>query len=98
MLSWLFGPRITVQVRVLGVVGAHVVRWEGQVRLPAGSDLRTALAHAGRAARVDLAGALDEGADPTILVNGDRVQLPEGLSKVVDADSAITWLMPLAGG
>lgn len=75
-----------------------MVRWEGRVRLPAGADLRTALSAAGRAARADLLGALANGAQPSILVDGNRVELPEDLSRIVDADSSISWLMPMAGG
>ncbi|MFZ5814764.1 MAG: hypothetical protein ACOY93_05625 [Bacillota bacterium] len=98
MFSALFGRRITVAVRIIGVVGDRVVRWEGRVRIAVGSDLRTALRAAGRAAGVDLLKAMAEGPEPTILLEGVRVELPEGLSRNVDADSSIAWLMPMAGG
>ncbi|HWI52336.1 MAG TPA: hypothetical protein VNT01_09395 [Symbiobacteriaceae bacterium] len=98
MLSRLFGPRITVAVRVLGLVGGRMVQWEGPVRLKGPADLRTVLAAAGRGAGVDLLGALAAGAQPALLIDGCRQDLPVGLAATVPDGARVTWLLPMAGG
>lgn len=98
MISRLFGPRITVTVRVLGQVGEQMVRWEGTVSLKGPATLATVLAAAGRLAGVDLNRALAQGAQPALVVNGRRVDLEGGLTQTVTDGAEISWLMPMAGG
>ncbi len=98
MLDRLFGPRIRLSVSILGVVGNRMIQWRGQVRLRKGATVRDGLRAAGRSAGVDLLGALGEGVEPSILLDGTRLALPEELSRCVDDEMTLTWLMPMAGG
>jgi len=98
MLERLFGPRIPLSATILGVVGGRMVQWRGTVRLRPGATVRDGLQAAGRAARVDLLAALADGAEPSILLNGARLTLPDGLAAPVDHGATLTWLMPMAGG
>lgn len=98
MLRAIFGASVTVSVRILGLVGDRMVHFDGQVRLRGTPDVTAVLKTAGRAAGVDLLAALAAGAEPTIMLNGERLDLPAGLTRPVPHGSQIAWLMPLAGG
>lgn len=98
MLEALFGPRVTVGVRVLGLVGDRMVHFDGQVRLRGAPDLHAVLKAAGRTAGVDLIAALAAGAEPAIMLNGERLDLPADMARPVSHGSQIAWLMPMAGG
>jgi hypothetical protein len=99
MISRLFGPRLTIRVTILGLVGDRVVRWDGPVTLrgPA-ATVRQALKAGGRAAGADLLGALDRGAEPSLLLDGRRLDLPADLTAPVVEGASLSWLMPMAGG
>ncbi|HWI64009.1 MAG TPA: hypothetical protein VNT75_19405 [Symbiobacteriaceae bacterium] len=98
MLSRLFGRRVTVSVRVLGQVGDRLVRWEGRVSLKAPASLAGVLRATARLAGVDLQAALAAGAQPALLLDGRRIDLPDGLTADVADGATISWLMPMAGG
>ncbi|HYF94070.1 MAG TPA: hypothetical protein VD969_17785 [Symbiobacteriaceae bacterium] len=98
MLDRLLGRRVTVTVRILGQVGGRMVRWDGQVRLREPASVGAVLARAGKAAGADLLGALQQGDQPALLLNGRRLDLPSGLSNPVPDGALISWLMPMAGG
>ncbi len=97
-LRRLFGPRLRVRVTILGVVDHFMVRWEGEVRLHSPATVRDALRAAGRAARADVLGAMSRGAQPSLLLNGQRLAVPDGLDTPVSEGAQIAWLMPMAGG
>lgn len=98
MISRLFRPHGRVVVMVLGTVGDRLVRYNGTVRLPLPADVGTALGEAGKAAGVDLLGELERGAEPLLLLEGIRLNLPDGLAAPVQDGSSLSWLMPMAGG
>lgn len=98
MISRLFGPRLTIQVTILGQVGNRLVRWEGPVRLRGPADVRNALRAAGDAARIDLLGALGAGMEPTLLLDGRRLELPLALAAPVAGGAKLAWLTPMSGG
>lgn len=98
MLDRLFPQTITVQVTVLGVVGRHMVRHSGPVRVRKPATVAAALTAAGRAAGVDLLAALELGDQPAVLLNGLRLDLPDGLKEPVADGAKLSWLMPMAGG
>ncbi|MDF2629987.1 MAG: hypothetical protein K0R39_3818 [Symbiobacteriaceae bacterium] len=98
MLERLLGPRVTVAVRVIGVVGDRVVHWAGQVHLRGTPDLLRVLRAAGKEAGADLIGAIAAGAQPAILLSGERLDLPADLARPIRHGAQITWLMPMAGG
>ncbi|HYG60026.1 MAG TPA: hypothetical protein VD902_18320 [Symbiobacteriaceae bacterium] len=95
---WLGLDRPTVSVTITGVVGGRMVRWEGKVRTGPGADVAAALAAAGKAADIDLLGALAGGAQPAVLLDGRRLELPQDLHTTVETGARLSWLMPMAGG
>lgn len=92
---WLGLDRPTVHVTILGVVGGRMVQYTGEVRA---ATVEAALRVAGRAAGVDLLGALAQGDQPAVMLNGDRLDLPTGLTRPLEDDAKLSWLMPMAGG
>lgn len=98
MLSRLFAPRITVSVRILGLVNGQMLHWEGAVKLKSPADLRGVFAAAAKKAGVDLLGAIDAGAQPALLIDGQRHELPSALSQPVPDGARVSWLLPMAGG
>ncbi|HYF78132.1 MAG TPA: hypothetical protein VD973_13410 [Symbiobacteriaceae bacterium] len=98
MLKALFGPKVTVKVRILGLVGDRMVHFDGQICLRGTPDVHQVLRAAGRAAGVDLLAALDAGAEPSIMLSGERLDLPADLTRPVPDGAQIAWLMPMAGG
>jgi molybdopterin converting factor small subunit len=98
MIDRLFGPRITVAVSILGVVGGRMVRWRGTVHLRGRTDVRRVLRAAGSLAGVDLAGEAGLEPGPNLLLNGRRLELPGELSAPVADGAQLAWLTPMAGG
>jgi len=92
---WLGLDRPRVQVTILGVVGGRMIQYTGEVRA---ATVEAALRAAGRAARVDLLGALAAGHQPALLLNGERLDLPEALTRQTENAATLSWLMPMAGG
>jgi hypothetical protein len=98
MFDWLFGRRLRIRVTILGIVGDRVVRFDAPVSLRGPVTVGGALRAAGRSAQADLLGALAGGAYPSVLLNGERLDLPQGLVIPVTEGDHLTWLMPIAGG
>jgi hypothetical protein len=98
MFSRLFGPRVTVRVTILGMVGDRMVRWDGPVTVREPATVELVLRAAGRAAGADLAGALAGGMQPALLLDGQRLELPADLAARVAPGARVSWLMPMAGG
>lgn len=98
MIERLFGPRVQVTVSVTGYIEGKRVRWSGAVRLRAPATVAQALRAAGRAAGVDLAGALDRGEQPIVLLDGMRLEMPEGLGQPLSEGMSLNWLQPMVGG
>lgn len=98
MLRRLFGPRARVAVLVMAVTGGQVVRYSGEVSVPAPATVRTVLQQAGRKAGRDLLAALAAGEQPVCLVDGVRHDLPAGLDETVPDGAQVSWLMPMTGG
>lgn len=98
MIRRLFGRRVTLQVTVAGLVGQHMVHWNGAVHLRGRPDVRAALRAAGREAGVDLLGVLAEGGEPVVLLDGLRIDLPADLVRPVADGVRLSWLQPMVGG
>lgn len=98
MISGMFGPRLTVQVTVAGLVGERMVHWNGAVRLRGRPDVRAALRAAGRQADVNLLGVLAAGGEPVVLLDGLRLNLPADLVRPVADGTRLSWLQPMVGG
>lgn len=94
---WPWSRRLRVRVLVRGVVGRQLIRWEGTVTLPAGATLGDVLRRAGPACGADLRAAVQR-QNPVLMVDGDRVEVPEGLGRAVADGAEVTWLMPMGGG
>lgn len=98
MLERLFGARLSIHVTILGIVRDRVVRFDGSVAVRGPATVGGALVEAGRVAQADLVGALESGAHPSVLLNGERLDLPGGLATPVTEGDRLSWLMPIAGG
>lgn len=92
-----FRPR-RIRVTVLGMVGDRVVRADETLTLRGALTVQGALQAAGRRTGVDLVGVLQAGAEPTLMLNGERLTLPDDLVRPVPDGAHVSWLMPMAGG
>lgn len=98
MFDRIFRPRIAVQVVVMGMVDRHLVRFQGVVKVAVPATVGDGLKAAGRAAGVDLLGAISKGDQPVILLDGFRLDLPDGLTTPLKDGASLSWLLPMAGG
>jgi len=93
----MFWRRRQVRVVIRGMVGRTLVRWQGTLSVPDGATLAEVLRRAGRACGADLAHDARH-RNPVLMLNGDRLDLPEALDQPVPAGAELVWLMPLTGG
>ena len=90
-----------VRARVAAVIDDTPVMHEGEVDLPDRADVKKLIKKADKALGLSarpFRRAFKLGYQPTVLLNGDRLDLPAGLKhRLFDGDE-ITILTPLTGG
>jgi molybdopterin converting factor small subunit len=91
-----------IKARIAVVVDAQPVVSEGEFDLPVGATVKKFMKKADKALGFKkpkpFRDTLKQGLPPTILLNGDRLDLPEGWKhKLTDGDE-VTVLTPMMGG
>ncbi|MEW6261691.1 MAG: hypothetical protein AB1641_01310 [Thermodesulfobacteriota bacterium] len=91
-----------VKARIAGVFGQETVMAEGMVQLQEGATVRKLFDRADEALALKKSRpfrqSLKRGLAPTVLLNGDRLDLPAGLKQVLREGDEISVLMPMLGG
>ncbi len=94
--------KIIVQARIAGMFASESVVQEGPVELKSGATVKTFFQKADKALGFNKSKhfrlSLKQGRPPTVLINGDRLDLPEGFTRKLSPGDEITVLTPLAGG
>ena len=94
--------KIIVRGRIAGMFAAESVVREGPVELKSGATVKTFFQKADKALGFKKPKyfrlSLKQSPPPTVLINGDRLELPGGLSHKLFPDDEITVLTPVSGG
>jgi len=100
----LFGakkPMVTVRLKVAGFVGGRMVTADLQLEVPEGATLKETFKRAdksGKLPRATLKQILAMPKPPTVLHNGNSLDVPDELGAVVAAGDEIAVMTPLGGG
>ena len=91
-----------VKAHIAGIFEDAPIFAEGTVELKENADLKTFFKNADKAlgfrARKYFRLALRMDNQPTVLINGERLDLPEGFKHILRDGDEITVLSPIAGG
>lgn len=91
-----------VKARITGVFGDTPVVEEGDVELKTGATLKTLFKQGDKALGFKktkfFKTALKMKNAPTILLNGDRIDLPEAFNQVLEDGDEVTVMSPIMGG
>ncbi len=97
-------PRSNIRItaRVVGHIDGESVNASGVVELNAGGTIRDLLKQADRALGVKkqkpFKRAFRQGVRPVVLLNGDRIELPEENDRVLSDGDEVSIILTLAGG
>ncbi|MCK4788482.1 MAG: MoaD/ThiS family protein [Desulfobacteraceae bacterium] len=96
------GVRITVRARIVGHIDGRSVHASGEVELKAGITIREffkrADASMGLKKQKPFKRAFKQGVRPMVLLNGDRIELPEEETHALKDGDEVTVILALAGG
>ncbi len=91
-----------IKAQIAGIFAGAPISAEGEVVLKDPADLKTFFKHADEALGFGRKGyfrlALKMPTPPTLLLNGDRLDLPEGLKHSLKDGDEVTVLTPMSGG
>ena len=96
------GIRITVRARIVGHIDGRPVHASGEVELKAGNTIREffkrADASMGLKKQKPFKRAFKQGVRPVVLLNGDRIELPEEGTHALSDGDEVSVILALAGG
>jgi molybdopterin converting factor small subunit len=96
-----FGAKINIRVQILGAVNGQSVKTSGTVQLKEGDTVKRLFSRADAALGLrqkPFRQALRQGIRPVVLVNGDRLEIPEeGGRRLADGDE-VHVILTVAGG
>ena len=90
-----------IYVQIAGLIEGDSVHGEKEVELKKGSTIRDVLKIGDKQFKFKkkyFKLLLKQGRLPTILINGDRVDLPEGYSMPLNDGEKLSVLLPMSGG
>lgn len=82
----------------LEIEASEAARAGGAARAASPLTLKSALQEGGKALGFDILKAIRRGAQPVIMINGNRVDLPAGLDTGLQPGDQISVISPLGGG
>lgn len=93
---------MVIKARIAVVVDSETIVDEGEVEVKEGADLKKFFKLADKAMGYSktryFKRALKSKVPPTVLLNGDRLDLPEGMKHKLVHEDEVTVLTPMAGG
>ncbi len=94
--------KMIIRVRIAGIIDCIPVHAEGDVKLKDGATLKKFFKEAdkqmGFKKEKYFKKILKQGVEPTILLNGDRIDLPEGFKQILSDGDDMSVVLPMAGG
>ena len=96
------GDMITVRIRIVGPVNGQSVNASGTVQLKEGETVKNLFSRAddalGLRGKKPFKTVLKQGIRPVVLLNGDRLEIPEeGGKRLADGDE-VNVILTVAGG
>lgn len=96
------GTMITVRIRILGPVNGRSVNTSGTVQLKEGETVKNLFSRADAALGLrrerPFKKALKQGIRPVVLLNGDRLEIPEEGGKPLADGDEVNVILTVAGG
>ena len=91
-----------VRARIAGIIEGDPVNAEGEIEMKDGATVKKFLKQAdgkmGFKKPKYFRLSLKQGIAPTMLLNGDRLDMREGLKTILTEGDEVTVLLPMAGG
>jgi len=90
-----------IRARIAGIIKGTPVHTEQDIELKEGSTVKTFFKNADKAVGFKTRYfqlSLKQGVAPTILLNGDRLDLPEGYSRQLVEGDEVSVIVPMSGG
>jgi molybdopterin converting factor small subunit len=90
-----------VNVQIAGLIDGDTVHGERDIELKEGSTVDELIKRADKDFKFKkqyFKLLLKQGRLPTILINGDRLDLPEGYSMVLKEGDKVSVILPMSGG
>lgn len=96
------GDMITVRIRIVGPVNGQSVNASGRVQLKEGETVKNLFNRAdaalGLRGQKPFKQALRQGIRPVVLLNGDRLEIPEESGKRLADGDEVNVILTVAGG
>jgi molybdopterin converting factor small subunit len=93
---------ITVRIRIMGPVDGQSVNASGRVQLKEGETVKNLFSRAdaalGLRGQKPFKKALKQGIRPVVLLNGDRLEIPEESGKRLADGDEVNVILTVAGG
>ena len=96
------GKKISIQVKIVGPIDGRSVALSGTVELRQGDSIKKLLKKADTLAETKeikpFKKAFRQGADPILLLNGERIDLSEGKDRTLKHGDQVSVIVAIAGG
>jgi molybdopterin converting factor small subunit len=95
------GPEIAVRVKVAGFINNKMVTAEFDIRIPESSTLKKLFKLVDKSGKVPartMSSIMLQPKTPTVLINGDNIDVPDQLDTIIKAGDEIAVMTPLGGG
>ena len=96
------GAKITVRVRIVGPVDGQSVDAAGTIQLKAGDTVKRLFNRAdaalGMRGQKPFKQAFRQGIRPVVLLNGDRLEIPEEAERCLADGDEVSVILTVAGG
>ncbi len=90
-----------INARIAGIIDGNPVNAEGAVELKDGATLKKFFKRADKEMGFKqkyFKKSLKQPVTPTVLINGDRAQLPEDMKRKLEEGDEISVVLPMSGG
>ena len=91
-----------IRARIAGIIKGNPVHAEQDIELKDGSTVKSFFKYADKAIGFKnpkyFKLSLKQGVMPTILINGDRLDLPEGYARQLADGDEVSVIIPMSGG
>lgn len=90
-----------IGARIAGIIEGNPVNEEGAIELKEGATLKKFFKQADKKMGLErkyFKKSLKQPVTPTVLINGDRAEIPEDLKRRLSHGDEISVVLPMAGG
>jgi hypothetical protein len=94
--------KIKVRARIAGIIQGNPVNAEQDIEIKEGATVKFFFKHADKEMGFKKPEyfrlSLKQGISPTVLLNGDRLDLPEGFDRRLVEGDEVSVILPMSGG